>query len=197
MQLNFSQPSSIRGAGTVRHWVAVSLSSAQCRIHVSARDGEIPASCRPGAGSFLCAPLRTEPLNALASPAQTAAGPHPPVTAHSSIQPCHRPASAAISRAGDPPSLHRPAAAAGLPPPLRDRSKHFKVFQSISKRFKAFQRYLKKNLILNEQLCISPNAMNSLDFTFKRAPSIGRLTAVGSRCVAAVLNAPLRLFKPN
>ena len=49
-----SQPKSVHGAGTVRHWAAVNVTIAQCRHNVSARDGGITASRKSGAGDFSC-----------------------------------------------------------------------------------------------------------------------------------------------
>ena len=55
MNLSFSsQPKSVHGAGTVRHWAAVDVTIAPCRHNVSARDGGITASRRSGAGGFSC-----------------------------------------------------------------------------------------------------------------------------------------------
>lgn len=55
IHLHFPQPASVHGVGTVRHRTAVNVPIVQCRHNVSARDGEIPASRRPGMGAFLCA----------------------------------------------------------------------------------------------------------------------------------------------
>jgi hypothetical protein len=101
-----SQPISVHGAGTVRHGAAVNFSIAQCRHNVSARDGGIPASRMrfgevwPGQRA-----IPNLPLDALfTSSIHRASNPH---TTDS-------PADAVVLTAGDLPSFHRPATAAGL-----------------------------------------------------------------------------------
>jgi len=117
-----SQPLSVHGVGTVRHWAAVKSSDVQCRHNVSARDGEIPASRRPGAGVF---PVHAPP--GLLTNARLATR-----YVHPFIPPFTRPADAVTHPAGRPPQIHGPATATG--PASFYTTAHFSLKSKISNR---------------------------------------------------------------
>jgi hypothetical protein len=99
-----SQPISVHGVGTVRHWAAAKLSIVQCRHNVSARDGGIPAS-RKGFGRV--------PPGQRAWPTLPKNAPPATFIVHSKSH-LIRPADAAVLAAGGLPPLHGSAPAAGL-----------------------------------------------------------------------------------